>query len=184
MACFLKLYPFQRFYIADLDAIGGCGDHAAAIHKLLEHYPNIEIWLDKGSNYRAIATKKTADNCKLVLGTESQAQALSLAHSDVILSLDFKHDRLVGDPVWLTGPELWPDNIVVMTLDVVGSSRGPDFHKLAELRLQHANKQLVAAGGVRGIDDLMQLKQLGIDAVLLASALHNGSINAEILNKF
>lgn len=184
VASFLNLYPFQRFYIADLDAIAGHGNHAMAIEGLLKQHPDVVFWVDKGSHYQAGSTEKTAGNYKPVFGTESQAKPVSLVQSDAILSLDFKHNQVLGHPDWLESPEFWPDTIVVMTLDVVGSNKGPDFNKLTKLRLQHGNKQMVAAGGVRDIDDLIRLEQIGMNAVLLASALHNGNIDAEALKKF
>jgi phosphoribosylformimino-5-aminoimidazole carboxamide ribotide isomerase len=183
LTSFLKLHPFQTFYIADLDAIGGKGSREEAINNLFSRYPNMEFWLDKGSSYQAAMTNR-ATNCKPVIGTESQQLPVSLKNTDLILSLDFKHNQVLGHPGWLENPELWPDTMVVMTLDLVGSTKGPDFAKLSRLCKDHPDKQFVAAGGVRDVNDLMRLKTIGIAAVLLASALHNGSIDAVALEKF
>ncbi|WP_415880531.1 HisA/HisF-related TIM barrel protein [Methylomonas sp. TEB] len=180
----LKLYPFPKFYIADLDAIGGQGNHDEIIDNLFSQYPNKEFWLDKGSSYQALAATNRGINCKPVIGTESQRLPVSLKNTDLILSLDFKHNQVLGHPGWLESPELWPDTNVVMTLDLVGSNQGPDFAKLSRLCQDHPDKHFVAAGGVRNVKDLMRLKTIGITAVLLASALHNGSIDAAMLEKF
>ncbi len=184
VARFLKLYPFQTFYIADLDAIGGNGNHDVAIDDLLSQYTNQEFWLDNGSSYQALTTTTRPSNCKPVIGTESQQLPVSLKNAGLILSLDFKHNQALGHPGWLESLELWPETVVVMTLDLVGSNKGPDFEKLSKLCKEHPDKRFVAAGGVRDINDLMQLKTIGIDAVLLASALHNGSIDATMMEKF
>ncbi|MGZ0079248.1 HisA/HisF-related TIM barrel protein [Methylomonas sp. YC3] len=180
----LKLYPFPKFYIADLDAIGGQGNHDEAINNLFSQYPNKEFWLDKGSNHQALTMTTLASNCKPVIGTESQRLPVSLKNTDLILSLDFKHNQVLGHPGWLESPELWPETNVVMTLDLVGSNQGPDFEKLSQLCKTHPYKHFVAAGGVRDVNDLMRLKTIGIAAVLLASALHNGNIDATTLEKF
>jgi phosphoribosylformimino-5-aminoimidazole carboxamide ribotide isomerase len=181
---FLKLYPFQTFYIADLDAIGGNGNHNQAIDDLLSQYPNQQFWLDNGSDYQAIYETNRRGNCKPVIGTESQQLPVSLKHTNLILSLDFKHNQALGHPEWLESPELWPETMVVMTLDLVGSNKGPDFEKLSQLCKDHPDKHFVAAGGVRDVNDLMRLETIGITAVLLASALHNGCIDAATLEKF
>ncbi len=183
VARFLKLYPFQTFYIADLDAIGGNGNHDHGINNLLSQYPNQEFWLDNGSSYQALTTTTRPSNYKPVIGTESQRLPVSLKNADLILSLDFKHNQALGHPGWLESPDLWPETIVVMTLDLVGSNKGPDFEKLSKLCTDYRDKRFVAAGGVRDINDLIRLKTIGIAAVLLASALHNGSIDADALEK-
>ncbi|MBD9355874.1 HisA/HisF-related TIM barrel protein [Methylomonas albis] len=181
---FLTLYPFQTFYIADLDAIDGKGNHNKVIDGLLNQYPNIEFWVDTGNSHQALSKATRPRNCKPVIGTESQRLPVSLKTADLILSLDFKHNHALGHPRWLESPGLWPRTVVVMTLDLVGSNKGPDFEKLNKLCYAHPDKQIVAAGGVRDINDLTRLKAIGIAAVLLASALHNGNIDTAILKKF
>ena len=60
-----------------------------------------------------------------------------------------------------------------MTLAKVGSNTGPDLDVIHKLNGQ----KVYAAGGVRNVADLMALRDTGAAGVLLASALHNGSIN-------
>ena len=42
-------------------------------------------------------------------------------------------------------------------------------------------KRLYAAGGVRGADDLRELRALGCAGVLVASALHDGRLGRDAL---
>ena len=42
----LKLFPFDKFYIADLDAIEGKCSSANSIVSLAQSYPAIEYWID------------------------------------------------------------------------------------------------------------------------------------------
>ena len=44
----LELYPFERLYIADLNAIQGKNNHFQTIQALIDELPLIEIWLDRG----------------------------------------------------------------------------------------------------------------------------------------
>ena len=82
----------------------------------------------------------------------------------------------------------WPDDAICMTLNNVGSNAGPDLSRLQSLmQLNLARKKpanLYAAGGVRNIDDLIHLKQLGVAGALVASALHSGEISAQDLSLF
>lgn len=178
---FLTLYPFQTIYIADLNAIAGDGNHGKTIAYLRRGYPDIEFWVDNGSIYDA--RNDGPDDFRMVFGTESQAQP-SFVYRNGILSLDFKHNQALGHPGWVEMPEFWPDTIILMTLDLVGSNKGPDFEKLSALCQEHPDKRFIAAGGVRDINDLTQLKTIGIAGVLLASALHNGSLDTKTLQKF
>ena len=72
-----------------------------------------------------------------------------------------------------------------MTLNNVGSNAGPDITRLQGLQqLNLARKKpanLFAAGGVRNIEDLLSLKQLGVAGALVASALHNGEITSDAI---
>ena len=69
-----------------------------------------------------------------------------------------------------------------MSLDHVGSRRGPDLEWLRVLRVQLPGKRLYAAGGVRNVEDLRQLAAHGIDGALVASAVHDGTLGAQQIN--
>jgi len=68
-----------------------------------------------------------------------------------------------------------------MSLSHVGASRGPDFVRLRQFRLQYPRKTIIAAGGIRDAADLYALAEMGIGAALVATALHSGTIGAEAL---
>jgi phosphoribosylformimino-5-aminoimidazole carboxamide ribotide isomerase len=175
LAGFLKLYAFKRFYIADLNAITGSGNHQALIDAMLLAHPDIEFWVDSGSQLSEI--RDGARNMKWVIGTESQQAAPCPTRHDFILSLDFKNDLAADHAGWLEHSQYWPEWLIVMTLNRVGSNSGPDFAKLHALQQQYPQKQLIAAGGIRHQQDLTDLKIAGMQAALVATALHNGSIN-------
>ena len=181
VASFLRLYPFDCFYCADLDAICGHGNHNDLIEQLREKHPSIEFWLDNGAQLAQIRSNPT--NLKYVIGTESQQAEPSRSDRDYVLSLDFKQHAM-GEIAWFERSEHWPQQIIVMTLDRVGSQGGPDFEKLAELSSAHPTKNWIAAGGVRDSDDLKRLADLRISGALVATALHSGAISTIDLAKF
>ena len=185
----LGIYPFKKIYIADLDAITGQGDHAAHICQLRRHYPYLEIWLDGGFTTKSELSEWESAGVQCVIGSE-QLQTLTQYHElagavrNPILSLDFSGDRFIGPAGLLQCPADWPRDIICMTLDRVGSATGPDLRKLKQLKARHPASRWHAAGGVRGMDDLSMLSEAGVNGALIASALHDGSMDRQQLAAF
>lgn len=182
----LAVYPFARLYVADLDAIQGRGSHADHIRELHRLFPGLEIWTDCGLG--------TAASCRdwlahmpghLVLGSEAvgDPEILRQLAGDtdldrLILSLDYRDDAFVGPGALLERAADWPQRIIVMTLGRVGSGAGPDLAKLEAVKHRGEGRQIFAAGGVRGGEDLLELARRGISGVLVATALHDQRIGA------
>lgn len=185
IAGLLRLHTFSTLYIADLDAIRGLGDQTAVLEKLRVQFPDLNIWIDPGINtltryhqWQQLALGST------VLGSETLSNTGLLqntlgADTDTVLSLDFNGDRLLGPPDLLEQAENWPTRVIVMCLDRVGSNEGPDTERMQQLRRKSPGSELFVAGGVRDLDDLLHLRQLGVAGALLASALHDGRIGPE-----
>jgi phosphoribosylformimino-5-aminoimidazole carboxamide ribotide isomerase len=173
----LALYPFPRLYIADIDAIRKTGTHQTIIGDIRDCHPQTHIWLDAGvGNIDDLGSAETMEvDC--IIGSESLhnlddfLQLRARCGARAILSLDFTAHGYQGPPTLLHDTTLWPDIVIAMTLARVGSDAGPDIPKLKQIR-KMTDKQLYAAGGVRGIEDVRALQQLGADGVLVASALH------------
>jgi HisA/HisF family protein len=172
----MRLGPFATLYIADLDAIRGRGDNFEALARLREAFPNVELWIDNGAATLA-AVEATQRYGVPVLGSESQSDAALVGSTrDALLSLDFRGEAFQGPPELLSGPELWPERVIVMTLHRVGGATGPDLGRLAATRALGGGRRFYAAGGVRDGADLAALKAAGAAGVLVASALHDGRI--------
>ncbi len=187
----LSVAPFRRVYIADLDAIEGQGDHRRLIAALARRYRSVAFWLDGGFAGAAEAAAALAEGVAPVLGSESlpDEQALiaavrRLGSGNCVLSLDYRGDRFVGPTAIEDRPELWPDQVIAMTLSRVGSGAGPDMTRLAGLRRVAGARHLFAAGGVRDAADLERLAAMGLAGVLVASALHDGRLTAAALAAF
>ena len=185
----LSLYPFKQLYIADIDAIQSTGHHTHLIQDLQVEFPDLEIWLDAGfCSIEAVeAWHKT--KVSLVLGSESlksvenYQQLMAACHAPPILSLDFKSQKFLGPQSLLNSPELWPQQVIVMTLDQVGSQAGPDLEQLGLVQKKSSQISIYAAGGVRSVEDLVILSHQNITGALIASALHKGSISSSDLQK-
>ena len=60
----------------------------------------------------------------------------------------------------------------------VGTGRGIDVDLLSRIHSAAPGLNLVAGGGIRGWDDLVQVAKAGCSAALVATALHDGRIGA------
>ena len=124
-----------------------------------------------------------------VIGSESLASLDALAGMlaaapRAVLSLDTRDDQPLGPQALFTQPGLWPLRVIVMTLDRVGGGHGPAFTRLRATLAQAPGKQVIAAGGVRDTHDLEALEAMGVHAVLIASAIHDGTLKRADLSRF
>ena len=179
---FLRLHAFDTLYIADLNAITQNGDNSTLIQQVIKDFPTITFWIDAGK----ILPQKLPKNYMPILGSEYMdkhcATYLAQFNHEFILSLDHGvfGERLGAAELWHE-PNYWPKEVIIMTLARVGSSQGVASKELQHFKEAHPNKQFIAAGGVRNMNDIALLKKYNVKAVLLASAFHLGAITAENL---
>jgi phosphoribosylformimino-5-aminoimidazole carboxamide ribotide isomerase len=203
MRALLGLARFKSFYIADLDAITHAGSdrHFDLLTTLCAELGNRgvdELWLDAGAAPWLSELAGAVRSLRLVpvLGSESlvdngalAARMVSLAGLDCVLSLDYRAGEFIGPDDLEQQPAQWPRRVVVMDLAAVGSGGGPAMARLDAVATMaraggRTDVSLFAAGGVRDITDLRNLAEHGVDGVLLASALHDGAIDAARLRAF
>ena len=186
VAGLLRLAPFRRLYVADLDAISGGAPHDAIVEGLAAAHPAVEFWIDRGIADAASARAWLARAPgTLVVGSESLAAAATLAcladERRIVLSLDFRADTFLGPEAVLQDAAVWPGRVIVMTLARVGRGAGPDLNRVRDIVARAGTRAVYAAGGVRDAADVRALAALGAAGVLVASALHAGGItSAEI----
>jgi phosphoribosylformimino-5-aminoimidazole carboxamide ribotide isomerase len=184
VAAFLGLFPFPIVYVADLDAIEGRESDALLMRNLAASFPETTFWRDAGAG----SMRVVAPNVVPVIGSETlprdrPPENFAQETPSAVLSLDFRATRFLGPPDLLASPRLWPRRVIVMTLAEVGMDRGPDEAALREVKSRCGDREIFAAGGVRGLDDLASLARLGVSGALVASALHNGRLAREDLDR-
>lgn len=180
------VHPFEAFYIADLDAIlhrDSTETVLARIEPLLDSY---KIWLDAGfSQLHQFETILAKRGICPVLGSESQQDASVLRalrnHAQLVLSLDFRGDEFIGPSSILESNSDWPERIIVMTLRRIGAGIGPDFDRLKAIKQRADGRIVMAAGGIRNIHDLERLEEIGISGALVATSLHDGTLNRQAI---
>ncbi|MBX9683884.1 MAG: nickel transporter [Hyphomicrobium sp.] len=180
-----RLYPFRKFYVADLDGIEGRGRNVHLVPSLSRVLGGAEIWIDAGTASRGAARALlAAPIATLVVGSES-LETLATANDILaespqrtVLSLDFRGDEFMGPSALLRDEARWPDRLIVMTLARVGSDQGPDIDRLRDVVSRAHGRKVYAAGGIRDVADLAAVRHAGAHGALIASALHGQKISA------
>jgi HisA/HisF family protein len=180
----------QQLYIADLDALLGRPVQVEVLRTILHALPDLELWLDAGFASAASASALLADlgrdgeRVVPVFGSESLASRAALAECFAgesntqhrVLSLDRRNgQRLDAAGCW-DAPALWPQRVIVMTLERVGSDAGPDLETIIDVQRKAPAAFIVGAGGIRDEADLARARDAGAGAWLVASALHDGRL--------
>jgi phosphoribosylformimino-5-aminoimidazole carboxamide ribotide isomerase len=176
----------RQLYVADLDALTGGLPQHEVLRALLAALDGIELWLDAGfadaDAAAALAAQLAPHSRRIVpvFGSESLRSRAVLEDcrhrfgaSGAVLSLDRRDgQRLDAAGCW-DAVALWPQRVIVMTLERVGSGAGPDLDTMRELRRKAPAATLIGAGGVRSAEDLARGHDAGAAAWLVASALHD-----------
>src|SRR3974377_691608 len=150
----LSIFPFKRFYVADLDAIEHKGDNNLALKQLSADFPDVECWVYSGiADIHEAERWLAAGLGYLVLGSETQRDGELIRYlcrkNRTLLSLDFSGDAFLGPAALLNEADIWPINVIVMTLARVGSASGPDTDRLTTIKSRVVNPQLNHPGGGR-----------------------------------
>lgn len=65
-----------------------------------------------------------------------------------------------------------------------GVLEGPNFDLYKKLKTSYPDVYLIAGGGVRSVDDIRELKEMGMYGVIVGRALYEGIIKVEDLKEF
>jgi phosphoribosylformimino-5-aminoimidazole carboxamide ribotide isomerase len=190
----LRAIGFTELYVADLDAIAG-GQPNFSLFKKVADKSGLELMIDAGvTSIEAAEEVLKSHVSKVIIGTETLlsmsfvVEAVEAFGSEnVVVSLDlmgdrvlsgFKLDRLAEPLEFLRElKERGVSQIIVLDLAKVGSNEGINTSFLREV-MRNIKAEVLVGGGVRHIEDLKELKDLGVFGVLVATALHSGKISA------
>jgi len=188
----LDMYDFKQLYIADLNALEKQKNNSTIIKKIIQTYPQLEVWLDTGIASISLYKDEIEYNAlRIILSTES-IKSMSIytelmhkyAKQNFLLSVDYRAGKILGPNNICQNTSIWPDDIIILNLDAVGTNEGIKIP--VELKiLSFTNKHNVFyGGGIRNSEDLNKLKTQGLHGALVSTALHNQNISANDLLKF
>jgi phosphoribosylformimino-5-aminoimidazole carboxamide ribotide isomerase len=190
---------FNDLYVADLDAIIDCSSHFQPLRSIADE-TGLKVMVDAGVTSVPRAQKLLASGVsKLIIGTETLQskkfveQAVEIFGSDrVVVSLDLKGDKVLVkmrfdgclNPICLLQDfkQMGVTQIIVLDLLRIGSNEGVNTDFLKKV-IAEVGVDVYVGGGVRDINDLTELRNIGVSGVLIASALHTGKISIDDLER-
>jgi len=194
VAALLDVYPFEQLYIADLNAIqkvNGIDDNNySVIAEIKQHYPALNIWVDAGISTPSELDIWHMSGVNLVIGSENFTKLddylviKNLLQDHFMLSIDFMPQGYAGPIELLENAQLWPKDVIVMSLTNVGAHLGVNTDLVSTIQQRAPQQRIYAAGGVRHIEDLNLLREMGVHGALVASALHQKQITSAQLLRF
>jgi len=195
---FKNKFPIDELYIADLDAILYQNSTFDYLKEIIRQ-TNLQIMLDAGiDDLTSVQTLLRKDVAKVIIGTETLRSlsnleniAMQISPEKLIISLDLRRGRIISKDEELTTlspleavhlfEELGIQELIILELTKIGSESGVMTPILRQI-LQNTFLPIISGGGTRNIQDLGILKEAGVSGVLIATALHNGSISPEDLS--
>jgi phosphoribosylformimino-5-aminoimidazole carboxamide ribotide isomerase len=181
----------RKLHIIDLDAALGMGNNLSVIAEIVE---NVDLPIQVGGGIRKVAAAE-----KLLKLGVSQVILGALAFSDpkavtqiqqefgaksVIVALDNRDGKIMVEG-WKTATGLGIKEalekfaalgvkvFLVTSITKDGTLSGPDLDTLREA-CQYPNVEIIAAGGIGGLEDLWALKRVGVEGVVIGKALYEG----------
>jgi phosphoribosylformimino-5-aminoimidazole carboxamide ribotide isomerase len=190
-----KMIGFSELYVADLDAISGMHPNFDIIRKIA-NMTGLRLMVDAGvADLNRAEELLQSHVSKIIVGTETLStvsfvkEAIdSFGRERVIVSLDMKNGEVLTGfdsdkrmkplEILLEFQRMGLTQVIFLDLAKVGSSEGFNVPFLKEA-LRRFDLRAFVGGGVRDVADLVELKNIGVSGVLLATALHSGRINEE-----
>ncbi|MHA1265285.1 MAG: HisA/HisF-related TIM barrel protein [Candidatus Helarchaeota archaeon] len=197
-------FPITELYIADLDAILTKKFQCSYLEAILSK-TNLQIMIDAGIQNLPVAENLIKRGVhKIIIGTETlpsptflQLLIENIPPERLIVSLDLKEGRILSPTKLLRTKTpleairffetLSIQEVIVLELTRVGSETGVLTPTLRNI-IETTSLSIITGGGVRNIQDLLLLKELGVAGALVATALHKGSITPvelmQLVNNF
>ena len=194
---YVSRFAVSGLYVADLDAI----ERRTPQRLLVDAIASIgaPVWVDAGVASVDDARRALDSGAsRLIVGLETMSSFQDLGsvvkevgHQRVVFSLDLRD----GEPIAATSQlkNHTPEDLlaraadagvsaaIVLDLARVGAGCGFDLPLISRLRGAARSIAVYAGGGVRSLADIEQLRGIGCDGALLASALLDGDITARDL---
>jgi phosphoribosylformimino-5-aminoimidazole carboxamide ribotide isomerase len=188
---------FSELYVADLDAIIDCSTDFQVLKNIVDA-TGLKLMVDAGVTSIERAQKLLDSGVsKLIVGTETLqtkrfvSEAVDLFGGNrVVVSLDLRGSKILvklgfdgcTDPLCLLREfrAMGVSEVIVLDLTRVGSGEGVNVDFLKRV-IAEVGVDVYVGGGVRGIEDLVELKNLGVKGALVATALHTGKITIDEL---
>jgi phosphoribosylformimino-5-aminoimidazole carboxamide ribotide isomerase len=188
---------FSSLYLADLDAILGKSANFN-IYRQIMTQNRLDLMVDAGTADITKASKVLATEVsKIVIGSETLGsldflgQAVkSFGEEKIVVSIDLKEGKLLSASEAIASMDavsfaqelrkIGIDQIILLDLDRVGTEHGINLALLRSV-LEKTGVEVLVGGGIRSLQELEQLRKLGVSGALVATILHNGKLTIDEL---
>jgi len=196
---FREHFGLTELYVADLDAIAGAPPSVGMYTQL--RADGFRLWVDAGvrdAQHANVLGRAGIEKIVVGLETVSGPAALATVIQDlggqrIVFSLDLKNGEPLGNVSAWNAPDAWAiaaqaieigaRHLLFLDLARVGVGTGTGTEGLCRKAVAaFPNVEIVVGGGVRGLQDLQHLRESGVHAVLIASALHDGRLTHADVN--
>jgi phosphoribosylformimino-5-aminoimidazole carboxamide ribotide isomerase len=194
-----KNLGFDELYVADLDAIIHCKPNFQTLTSIISE-TGLKLMVDAGiTDIESAQQLQIMGVSKLIIGTETLQNknfvldaVKRFGNKHVVVSLDLKGDKILvkigfdgcKSPICLLKDfkQMGVSQIIVLDLMRVGSIEGVGIDFLKKV-IEEVDIDIYVGGGVRNIDDLVELRNFGVSGVLVATALYSGKISIASLKQ-
>jgi len=188
---------FSSLYLADLDAIL-CKTVNFRIYKQIMTETRLDLMVDAGiANIAKAHEVMEMGVSKIVVGSETLrnlsfvSQAVNTFGEDkVVVSIDQKGGKVLSaskavasmDAISVTQKlaSLGVFQVILLDLDRVGTEYGINWSLLRDI-LELTGVEVLVGGGIRSLQELQELRKLGVSGALVATILHNGKLTVDEL---
>lgn len=179
----------KKLHIIDLDAAFGSGNNRSLISKIAE---NVTLPIQVGGGIRSIEDVKEIIGLRIdqvILGALPYTNPSALVQilqefgsESVIIALDNLKGKIMIEG-WKTKTKMGINeslrkffllgirNFLITSIIKDGTLSGPDYETLNEIS-RNSELKIIAAGGISQIEDLINLKRLGIQGAVIGKALY------------
>lgn len=188
---------FSRLHVIDLDAATGRGDNRDLVREILRH---VTLPIQVGGGVRddeALASLLEDGADQVIVGTRGiedphwLIEQAAHAPGRIILAADVR-DRLVVAQGWTARTRLALADVIaelaeaplagllVTAVHKEGKMEGTDL-PLIEDAVQSSPWPVIASGGVGSMQDLRNLEERGVSAVVLGMSLYTETLDARVV---
>jgi phosphoribosylformimino-5-aminoimidazole carboxamide ribotide isomerase len=176
----------RETYIADLNLIRGIGkDNLGRVRKISALSRTM---LDCGARAMGDVERARKSANSVVLGTETASldlvKSAAEVYDNITVSIDTKNgktvtaDKKLGyEPLKTLGKMngFALRGVILLFMEKVGACSGVDAAFL-EKAVKISKHKILVGGGIRSMEDVELLEKMGIDGVLVSTAVHDGAI--------
>jgi phosphoribosylformimino-5-aminoimidazole carboxamide ribotide isomerase len=188
---------FKSLYLADLDAILGKPANFSLFQRIVAK-TGLELMVDAGiadvtKAKRVLETGVT----KIIIGSETLGSldflnrtVKAFGEDKVVVSIDLREGRVLSRSVAVKSMDVLSFakklvkasiiQVILLDLDRVGTEYGINSAVLEDI-LEKTSLEVFVGGGIKGIQELEELRKLSVSGALIATILHNGKLKIDEL---